>query len=92
MTDTQIKTASVGVDTSGPATIRSTLQLPGEIRFNEDRTAHVVPRVAGVVESSPVALGQQASKGQVLGRHQQPGHLGSPTAHREAETAKAHRG
>lgn len=66
MTDTQIKTASVGVDTSGPATIRSTLQLPGEIRFNEDRTAHVVPRVAGVVESSPVALGQQVRKGQVL--------------------------
>lgn len=66
MTDTQIKTASVGVDTSGPATIRSTLQLPGEIRFNEDRTAHVVPRVAGVVESSPVALGQQVRKGEVL--------------------------
>ncbi|MBX9871681.1 MAG: efflux RND transporter periplasmic adaptor subunit [Burkholderiaceae bacterium] len=66
MTDTQIKTASVGVDTSGPATIRSTLQLPGEIRFNEDRTAHVVPRVAGVVESSPVALGQQVRKGDVL--------------------------
>lgn len=66
MTDTQIKTASVGVDTSGPATIRSALQLPGEIRFNEDRTAHVVPRVAGVVESSPVALGQQVRKGEIL--------------------------
>lgn len=66
MTDAQIKTAGVGLDAAGPATILSTIQLPGEIGFNEDRTAHVVPRVAGVVEGVPVALGQQVRKGQVL--------------------------
>ncbi len=66
MTDAQVKTAGVTLDTTGPATIRSTLQLPGEIGFNEDRTAHVVPRVAGVVEGVPVALGQQVRKGQLL--------------------------
>jgi cobalt-zinc-cadmium efflux system membrane fusion protein len=66
MSAEQQKAAGVGIDTAGPASIRSTLQLPGEIRFNEDRTAHVVPRVAGVVETVPVGLGQQVRKGQVL--------------------------
>jgi cobalt-zinc-cadmium efflux system membrane fusion protein len=32
-----------------PARIRSMLQLQGEIQFNGDRVAHVVPRLAGVV-------------------------------------------
>jgi membrane fusion protein, heavy metal efflux system len=40
--------------------------MPGEVRFNEDRTAHVVPRLAGVVESVSANLGQQVKKGQVL--------------------------
>lgn len=66
MTDAQIQAASITLDTSAPATIRSALQFPGEIKFNEDRTAHIVPRVAGVVESVSANLGQQVKKGQVL--------------------------
>lgn len=66
MTADQIKAAGISIDTSAAATIRSALQLPGEIAFNEDRTAHVVPRVGGVVESVVVSLGQQVTKGQVL--------------------------
>lgn len=66
LTDAQIKAASIGLDTAGPARIKSTLQLPGEIRLNEDRTAHVVPRVIGVVESIHATLGQSVKKGQVL--------------------------
>lgn len=66
LSDAQVQAAGISLDTSGAARIKSTLQLPGEIRFNEDRTAHVVPRVAGVVEAVPVKLGQQVRKGQVL--------------------------
>ena len=66
MTAEQIKAAGVSIETAGPATLRTFLQLPGEIAFNDDRTAHVVPRVAGVVEAVPVSLGQQVRKGQVL--------------------------
>ncbi|HWT20024.1 MAG TPA: efflux RND transporter periplasmic adaptor subunit [Variovorax sp.] len=65
-TDAQIQAAGVAIDSAGPARIRSSLQLPGEIKFNEDRTAHVVPRVAGVVESVPANLGQEVKRGQVL--------------------------
>ena len=66
LSDAQIKTAGVTIQTAGPARIHSSLQLPGEIRFNEDRTAHIVPRLPGVVESVHANLGQQVKKGQVL--------------------------
>ena len=66
LSDAQIKAASIGIDTAGAASIKSALQLPGEIRLNEDRTSHVVPRMAGVVESVQASLGQTVKKGQVL--------------------------
>lgn len=65
-TQQQIASSGVSIDTAGPSQVSTTVQLPGEIKFNEDRTAHVVPRVAGVVESVHVDLGQQVRKGQVL--------------------------
>jgi len=66
MTDAQVKAAGISLETSAPAVIRSALQFPGEIRFNEDRTAHIVPRVGGVVESVGANLGELVKKGQVL--------------------------
>lgn len=60
------RAAGVALAEAGPALIASMLQLPGEIRFNEDRTAHVVPRVAGVAESVAANLGQVVKKGQLL--------------------------
>ncbi len=66
LSDAQIKTAGITIQTAGPAQISSAFQLAGEIRFNEDRTAHVVPRLDGVVESVAANLGQQVKKGQVL--------------------------
>lgn len=66
LTDEQVKAAGIVIKESGAAVIRTTLQLPGEIRFNEDRTAHIVPRAAGVVESVSANLGQKVSRGQIL--------------------------
>jgi cobalt-zinc-cadmium efflux system membrane fusion protein len=66
LTDEQIKVAAIGIQSAIPAKIKTAARLPGEIRFNEDRTAHVVPRLAGVVESVPANLGQQVKRGQVL--------------------------
>ncbi|GDY37504.1 MULTISPECIES: efflux RND transporter periplasmic adaptor subunit [unclassified Acidovorax] len=66
LTDAQIKAAAIGVDTASAATIKTALLLPGEIRLNEDRTSHVVPRLAGVVESVSANLGQVVKKGQIL--------------------------
>lgn len=62
----QLQAAGVVIAQAGPARIKTTVSLPGEIRFNEDRTAHVVPRLAGVVEAVQADLGQLVKKGQVL--------------------------
>src|SRR5690606_32327624 len=56
--DARIKAAGIELAEAGSATIRTTVTLPGEIGFNQDRTAHVVPRLAGVVQSVPANLGQ----------------------------------
>ncbi len=66
LTEEQIKAAAIDIQKAMPAKIKTAVQLPGEIRFNEDRTAHVVPRLAGVVESVPANLGQPVKRGQVL--------------------------
>ncbi|MBB5370700.1 MULTISPECIES: efflux RND transporter periplasmic adaptor subunit [unclassified Janthinobacterium] len=66
LTAAQIQAAGVTIAEAGPARIKTTVSLPGEIRFNEDRTAHVVPRLAGVVEAVQADLGQLVKKGQVL--------------------------
>lgn len=62
----QQQAAGIVVELAKAATLASSYQLPGEVKFNEDTTAHVVPRVAGVVEAVPVSLGQAVRKGQVL--------------------------
>jgi len=64
--EAQIKQAGIVIEQAGPRLISSMSKLNGEIKFNEDRTAHVVPRVAGIVESVSADMGQQVKKGQVL--------------------------
>lgn len=66
LTEAQIQAAGITQESAGSARVQATLQLPGEIRFNDDRTAHVVPRLAGVVERVPASLGQQVRRGQLL--------------------------
>lgn len=66
LTDQQIKETGITIQTASAAHIRSIVTLPGEIRFNEDKTSHVVPRLAGVVEAISANLGDPVKKGQVL--------------------------
>ncbi len=66
MSDEQAKNSGVHVATAGPAKIKVALQLQGEVHLNEDRTVHVVPRLAGLVESVAANAGDRVKKGQVL--------------------------
>lgn len=66
LTAAQVKTAGIAVAPVGPAKLQAAAEFPGEIRFNEDRTAHVVPRLAGTVERVAAQLGESVRKGQVL--------------------------
>lgn len=62
----QIKAAGVALEAAAPRDLGTVVSFPGEIRFDEDRTAHVVPRVPGVVEAVQANLGETVKKGQVL--------------------------
>lgn len=66
MDDAAAKNAGIETKTAGPAKIRSVIQLPGEIQFNRDRVAHIVPRLSGVVVKSIANLGDAVKKGDLL--------------------------
>jgi cobalt-zinc-cadmium efflux system membrane fusion protein len=66
LSEAQIKAAGIALATAAPAQISTVLTLPGEIRFNDDRTAHVVPKLAGVVVAVHAELGQTVKRGQLL--------------------------
>ncbi|MYN28994.1 efflux RND transporter periplasmic adaptor subunit [Duganella levis] len=66
LSEAQVKAAGIVLATAAPAQISTILTLPGEIRFNEDRTAHVVPKLAGVVVAVHAELGQTVKRGQLL--------------------------
>lgn len=66
MTEAQVKQAGIEIKTAGPAKIKSSLQLLGEIKLNGDRTVLIVPRLGGVVESAKANAGDVVKQGQVL--------------------------
>lgn len=66
LSDAQVASSGVKIEIAAPARVKTAITLPGEIRLNEDRTAHVVPRLAGVVEQVAANSGQQVKKGQLL--------------------------
>lgn len=66
LTAAQIRTSGIAVANAAPATIHTAIALPGEIRFNADRTAQVVPLLGGPVQAVKVDIGQLVKQGQVL--------------------------
>ena len=64
--DVQVKKAGIGIQVAGPGIVQTRSRFEGEVRFNDDRTAHIVPRLAGVAETVSASLGETVRKGQVL--------------------------
>lgn len=61
-----VKESDIEILTAGPQTIRTILELPGEIVLNPDRVAHVVPRLSGVVKDVLKNLGDKVKTGDLL--------------------------
>ena len=57
-----------GVETAlaGPGELRREVQIPGEVRLNEMRMAHIVPRFPGVVTAVRHQLGEKVKAGDVM--------------------------
>jgi cobalt-zinc-cadmium efflux system membrane fusion protein len=61
-----MKESGLSVITAGPGALQICDNLTGEIAFNSDRLAHIVPRVPGVVREVRKALGDKVKAGEVL--------------------------
>ena len=66
LTAEEIEEFGIDVQTAGPGTMSVEKNLPGEIRANEDRYAHVTPRVSGVVRSVSANVGSYVQAGQTM--------------------------
>jgi len=66
LTEEQKKEIDLDVEQAGPGSLQNELALMGEIRLNEDRLTHVVPKVSGVARTVEASLGDKVHVGQVL--------------------------
>lgn len=62
----ELKAANVVIEKVGPARMKNVIELPATIALNADKTAHVVPRVDGVVAEVRKNLGDRVSRGEVI--------------------------
>jgi cobalt-zinc-cadmium efflux system membrane fusion protein len=62
----QIASAGITINTVGPREMTTVLELPGEVKPDETRVAHVVPRLQGVIEEVRKQEGDRVSKGEVI--------------------------
>ncbi len=56
----------VEVKTAGPGELVLHLELSGEVRLNEDRVAHIVPRTPGIVREVTRTVGDLVKEGEAL--------------------------
>jgi membrane fusion protein, heavy metal efflux system len=64
--DAMMKESGIEIGTAGPGKLQVHDNLSGEIAFNSDRLAHIVPRVPGVVREVRKKLGDTVRAGEVL--------------------------
>ena len=62
----QIKSAGIVIATVGPHRMVTTLELPGEVKSDETRVAHVVPTLQGIVTEVLKKAGDTVRKGELM--------------------------
>jgi cobalt-zinc-cadmium efflux system membrane fusion protein len=60
------QSAGIEIKTAGPVKMKTILELPGEVGLNQNKVAHVVPRLSGVVTEVRKNLGDRVKKGEVI--------------------------
>jgi len=62
----ELKNAGVVIERVGSARMKNVIELPAQIALNADKTAHVVPRLRGVVAEVRKNLGDRVTRGEVI--------------------------
>jgi cobalt-zinc-cadmium efflux system membrane fusion protein len=66
LTAAVIAELGIEITAAGPGIIDRTIDLPGEIKLNEDHVVHIVPRIGGIVREVRGRLGDEVKRGEVL--------------------------
>lgn len=66
LSEAELEEFNVSLDTASAGTLNVQLTLPGEVKVNQDKFAHIVPRVPGVVHSANKSAGDAVRVGDVL--------------------------
>ncbi len=66
LTAAELEEFDIEIRTAGPGTMHVEKTFPGEVRVNQDRYAHVVPRVPGVVRTVNKAVGDAVRAGELM--------------------------
>lgn len=66
LTDAVLASTGIEIQTVGPRTIATVLEVPGQIVVDDTKVAHVVPRLSGVVVSVARQVGDAVRRGDVL--------------------------
>ncbi|MBL7076783.1 MAG: efflux RND transporter periplasmic adaptor subunit [Kiritimatiellae bacterium] len=66
VTQEQVARLGIKITRAVEGTVHSEIRVPGEIKVNADRFAHVVPRAAGVVRAVTKSLGDHVQAGEIL--------------------------
>jgi membrane fusion protein, heavy metal efflux system len=66
LTSEEIQELGIEIGPAGPGSIEIALEVPGEVRPNANRLAHIVPRFSGIVTEIRTDLGDEVQAGQTL--------------------------
>ena len=66
LTETAVKNANITIKKAEPTRIKNQINLPGEIKLNEEKLVHIVPRLDGVVKKTFKDLGDAVVPGDIL--------------------------
>ena len=66
LSDADVKKFGIEIATAGAGKLPVDISLPGKVTVNEDRIAHVTPRVPGVVREVRKTLGDRVHAGEIL--------------------------
>ncbi len=61
-----VQSSGIEIATAGPRQMKTVMELPGEIKFNQNKVAHMVPRLPGVITEIRKNLGDRVRKGEVI--------------------------
>lgn len=61
-----MKLAEITLAKAGPGKISASMELSGEVGFNEDRLVHITPRFAGIVKEARFRVGEYVNAGEVV--------------------------